>query len=245
METRPSRTQWAVALAALVGGVAGSFVAPSMDSLGVSTEGSLPVLAGGAAIYVASLLGALLGATAGASTAFAIGRRRHQAAAATLGSLAGIVVGMVVGYCSEGLAQAWINAFSGNPLEGALVGGAIGGGFAGVAAAAALRVFRSSGAPSSRERTFAALVGTIAGLLTGMGGASIGATLAESVLVCPNGYYTNPSTLPGCVVGILQGALLLGIWAGAVCGAIAALATAFVLSRLGTVTTATNPAAQD
>jgi MFS family permease len=232
METRPTRVHWAVALAALVGGIAGSFVAPSMDSLGVSTEGSLPLLAGGAAIYAASLIGALLGATVGAVTAFAIGRKRRQGVAAIAGSVAGIAIGVAVGYFSEGLAQAWVNAFSGNPLEGALVGGAIAGGFAGVAAAAILRVFRNLGTLVGREGSFTALSGSVLGLLAGMGGASIGATLAQSVSECPNGYYVNPYTPSSCVPGILQGSLLFGLWAGAITGAVGALVAASALSRL-------------
>jgi len=243
METRPARVHWAVALAALVGGVTGSFIASSMDSLGISTEGSLPLLGGGAAIYTASLVGALLGATVGSVIAFTIARNGSHRIAAISGSVAGTVSGAVVGYFSEGLAQAWINAFSGNPLEGALVGGAIAGGFAGTAGAASLRTFRSLGARTGRERGFTALLGGLLGLLGGIGGASIGASLAQSVLACPNGYSANPYTPSGCASGILQGSLLLGLWAGAITGAVGAVLTAYALSVLGRGGAARNPVA--
>jgi hypothetical protein len=242
MEGGPARVHWAVALAALVGGIAGSFVAPSMDSLGISTEGSLPLLGGVAAIYAASLAGALLGTTTGAATAFAIGRKHHERIAAIAGSVVGIAVGVVAGYYSEGLAQGWVNAFSGTPTEGALVGGAIAGGMAGVAAAATLRVFRNLGGGTRHEGSFAPLLGSVLGLFAGMGGASIGATLAQSVVVCPSGYSANPDVLGGCAPGILQGSLLVGLWAGAITGAIGALVTASVLSRLGGAIAPTSPA---
>ncbi|MGA9839940.1 MAG: hypothetical protein WBE40_02705 [Thermoplasmata archaeon] len=233
MTSRPAGVHWAVALAALVGGVAGSFVALSIAALGPVVNGSLPLLAGGAAIYVGSLLGASLGASIAAITAFAIGRKGNPRLAAISGSFAGIVVGVLVGLLSEGLARSWVNAFSVNPLEGALVGGAIAGGFAGVAAAGMLRIFGNPGSEISREGRFAALLGSVLGVFAGMGGASIGATLAQSVVACPNGYYANSYQPAGCVPGILQGALLIGLWAGAILGALGGFAAAFVLSRLG------------
>lgn len=233
MASSPSRTHWAIGLATLVGGLGGSFVAPSMVSLGISTTGNLALLAGGAAIYVGSLMGALLGAAAAAVTSFILARWRGQRIAAIAGSVAGIGTGVVVGFFSENLAGAWVSAFSGNPLEGALVGGAIAGGVAGIAMVALLRVFRNVGARVSREGKLLALLGSILGLLAGMGGASIGATLAQSVVACPNGYYAHPFTPSGCVPGILQGSLLFGLWAGAITGAVGALVTASVLSRLG------------
>jgi hypothetical protein len=245
MATGPTSVHWAVAFAALVGGVVGSFVAASMDSVGLSTEGSLPLLAGDAAIYVAFLMGALLGASVGALTAFAIGRQRRQRIAAVAGSVAGIAAGLITGYLSELLASVWINAFSGNPLEGALVGGAIAGGLAGVAVAAVLRLFPDTGVGNSANGRFAALLGSVAGALAGMGGASVGATLAQSVLVCPNGYSVYPYVSSGCSAGILQGSLLFGIWAGAVTGAVGALVCATVLRRINRLSTTMSPAGQD
>jgi MFS family permease len=250
MDARRARVHWAVAFAALVGGVAGSFVAPSMVSLGIRTGGSHPLLGGGAAIYVASVAGALLGVTSGALTAFVIrgrrhfliDRRRHQWVAAITGSIAGIAVSVVAGYFSEDLARLWVNAFSANPLEAALVGGAMAGSFAGVAGAATLRTFQSMRTRASRQGKFTALSGSILGLLAGLGGGSIGATLAQSVIACPNGYYSNPSPPSGCVPGVLQGSLLLGLWAGAATGAVAALVTTTLLSRLATTVADSIPA---
>jgi hypothetical protein len=212
-----------------------------MDSLGVSTEGSYPLLAGGPAIYVASVGGALLGALAGAVVAFAMGRRRRQRIAAIAGSSAGIIVAAIAGYFSENLAQAWVNAFSGNPLEGALVGGAIAGSCAGVAAAGVLSVFQDGGTPTRRTTPYAGLVGAVLGLLAGAGGGSIGGSLAQSALVCPNGYYAIPYRAVGCDAGILQGSLLFGMWAGAVFGAIGALVAALVISRLPETMTPSDP----
>lgn len=232
MESGPSRTYWAIALATLVGGLVGSFVAPSMISLGISPEGNLPLLAGGAAIYAGSLMGALLGAAGAAMTAFFVAQKRGPRIAAITGSVAGIAVGVAVGFFSEPLAVAWVHAFSGNPLEGALVAGAIAGGYAGVALVATTRIFWKANPRVIREGGFLALLGSVLGLLAGMGGAGIGATLAQSVVACPNGYYENPFTPSGCVPGILQGSLLFGLWAGAITGALAALVTALVLSRL-------------
>jgi hypothetical protein len=233
IENRPARVHWAVAFAALVGGLAGSFVARSMDRLGISTERSFPLLAGEAAIYVASLLGALLGATVGALTAFGIGRSKNPAMAAVAGSVAGILMGVVVGYFSEYLAQTWVNAFSGNPLEGALAGGLIAGGFAGAVAAAMYRLSRKPPGLAGREEAFVAAYGSVLVLFAGMGGASMGATLAQSVLPCPDGYFTNPDFLPGCASGILEGSLLLGIWGGAIAGAVGAPAASLVLAYRG------------
>ena len=216
----------------MVGGVAGSFVAPSVDILGVSTEGSAPLLAGAAAIYVASALGALLGAGTAAIVAFGIGRTGRPRTAAISGSVTGTVAAVAAGYLSGNLAQSWVNAFSGNPLAGALVGGVIAGSAAGVAAASAHRIFRGPGALAGREEAFVAVWGSVLGLFAGMGGASIGATLAQSARACPNGFYANPSNPFGCVPGILQGSLLIGIWSGALMGAVGALATALLLALL-------------
>jgi hypothetical protein len=109
---------------------------------------------------------------------------------------------------------------------------AIAGAFAGAAGAAALRVLRNDGAPRRAELQFSALLGSILGLFSGLGGGVAGGTLAESVLVCPNGYFANPFTPSGCAAGILPGAPLFGMWTGAVAGAIVAILTVFALSRL-------------
>lgn len=226
-----SRGHWSIALAAFVGSVAGGFVAPSMDSLGLSTEGGTPLLAGGAAIFVASLLGAVLGAVVGAVVAFVWVRARRPGVGAVVGSVLGIVAGVLSGYFSERFAQSWVNALSANPQEAAFLGGVLagllGGGTGAVLASAAARSVPSFGRP----RAFAALLGALLGLLSGVGGGSIGATLAQSATACPNGYYyANPSPPSGCAPGLLQGALLLGMWGGALAGAISAVAVFAVLS---------------
>ena len=227
-----SRGRWSIALAAFVGSAAGGFVAPSMDSLGVSTEGATPLLAGGAAIFTASLLGAVLGAVAGALVAFVVVRAGRPRTGAITGSVFGILAGVLAGYFSEALAEAWVNAFSGNPLGAALIGGLLagllGGGTGAVIAHVSVRSVPSFGRP----RTFAALLGGLFGLLSGIGGGGIGATLAQSASFCPNGYYANPSPLPygGCVPGLLPGALVLGMWGGAVAGVLSGVAVFTFLS---------------
>ncbi|MFZ1023452.1 MAG: hypothetical protein WAN87_04895 [Thermoplasmata archaeon] len=148
------------------------------------------------------------------------------------GSLAGIFAGAIVGYFSENLAQAWIKWYSGNPLEAAAMGGVIAGAFAGVSIAAVMRVFEDAEGGARRSGRFSALLGSLAGVFAGIGGASIGSTLAQSVLSCANGYSGNPYLQSGCAQGILQGSLLFGIWTGAIAGAISAWATAVILSRL-------------
>jgi hypothetical protein len=238
VEGRPTRLHWAVGLAALVGGEAGAFLAASLNTLALSTEGSRPLLAGGAAIYVGSLLGAVVGAAIAALVAFGVGRAGYEVTAAIGGSLTGLLGAGLVGYYSEPLAQAWINAFSGDPLAGALAGGAIAAGFAGVGAVAVLRALSPPASPGRRRASFAALIGSVAGFLVGIGGASIGSTLAESVSPCPNGYYGNPFTPGPCVPGLLQGSLLVGMWVGAVVGAATAVLASVVLARLGGDTTA-------
>lgn len=232
MDSRAVQVQWAVLLAALVGGVSASFVAPSMVSLGIWTGGNRAILAGEAAIYVSSLTGAVLGTAVGAVTAIVVCRTRPAWVGSLGGSVAGIGIGVVVGYFSENIALAWFDAFSSNPLEAALVGGAIAGGFAGIAAAVALRALAKMGAAVVLDGKFAALTGSILGLLAGLGGGSIGATLVDSLLACPNGFFTNPYTTSGCVPGLLQGSLLVGLWAGAATGAIAAVGASSLLRRL-------------
>jgi hypothetical protein len=216
-------------MAALVGTVGGSFLAASVA---IYTVGPAPLLAGGASIFVGSLLGALVGAAGGALPAFVLGRAGWPRGGAFLGAIVGIGTGGAMGFLSEGTAQAWVNAFSGNALAGALVGGGIAGALVGIAVASSLRVLRRSGTPVKRAVQFAGLVGSLAGAFAGIGGAGIGASLAQAASVCPNGYFGNPYTPSGCVPGLLQGALLIGIWIGALMGAIGAMATAEVLGLL-------------
>lgn len=149
MKVLPSQAWWAVGLAALVGGVAGSFVAAWMDSLGVSTEGSHPVLGGAAALYAAFPSGAVLGMSCAAVVAFIVGRRGLPSLAAVLGSVTGIGAGAVAGYFSENLTEAWINWFGGNPFEGGLAGGIIAGALAGVATASIIRTLRPPTPPGT------------------------------------------------------------------------------------------------
>lgn len=230
MEGSPLRLHWAVALASLVGGSAGSFVVASVETLGPPVTGNLPLLGGIDAIFVASLLGALVGMSSAALVAYRVGRTGREGLAAVVGSASGILAGVVIGFVSESVAVRWVDAFSTKPLAAALVGGAFAGGFAGVAVAASLWALWGRGLRVLGTEIFAALVGGALGMLAGMGGANIGATLAQSATACANGYYANPGTGGACVPGLLQGALLVGIWVGAVAGTLAALATARVLT---------------
>ena len=227
----PSRRAWAVALASWAGGVVGSFVAPSMDSLGISTGGSTPLLGGSAALFAAFALGAAVGSTTGALVAFLVGRRGHERIAAASGAGAGIVLSVVAGYLSEIVAEWWAGTFFQYPLSAGLVGGALAGGFAGVAAVALLRGLRSSGPKFPKERRFATLSGSVAGLWAGLGGGALGEYLA--LAKCPEyaAGYGGPVVLAGC--GFTQGAIALGAWAGAAVGALSAFLTALVLSRTG------------
>lgn len=227
-----TRIHWAVAIAALVGAVGGSYVAPSMDSLGLSTTGNTPLLAGAAAIYLASMLGAALGAAAGAVFAFAIVRVASARVAALVGSVVGLAVSALAGYFSGELSVAWVNSFAGNPLMAALAGGILAGGYAGVATAAALRLQPAGMESLGRRIGFSGLGGGLFGLLAGAGGGSIGVTLAQSITPCPNGYYIVPRQFARCAPGLLQGSLLVGMWAGAVTGAILAIVAAWLMARL-------------
>lgn len=217
-------------LATWVGGVAGSFVAPSMDSLGISTEGSHPLLGGSAAIYVAFVLGGMLGSAAAAFVAYGAGRHGHERRATLLGGLAGIALAALAGYFSENVAEGWANAFFQLPFTAALVAGAIAGSFAGGAAAAVVRVYRPSGPPFSKERRFATLVGSLFGLWAGFGGGVLGAYL--SFAKCPYnvsaGVFGTVVT-PGC--DFTQGSVAIGAWAGGAAGALSALLVAAVLLR--------------
>jgi len=225
----PGLGPWAVALAALVGTAAGSFLAASIASALVTAGW---VLGGSAAIYVASALGAVVGAGVAALVAFSLARFGWFRIGALAGALLGIAVGGAMGYVAESFAQSWIAAFSGNPPVAALVGGGLAGSLVGVAVAAALRILRRSGMPVKRAVQFAGLVGSLAGAFAGVGGASIGIALAEATTLCPNGYYSNPGFAAGCAVGVASGALLLGLWVGALMGAVGAMTTAEILGLL-------------
>jgi hypothetical protein len=231
MQGAPARVHWAVALAALVGGVLGSFVGASTA---IYSYGSQPIAGGDAAIYVGSLAGAVVGASVAAAIALGVGRSGRAALGAVAGSVGGVVAGALVGYYAEGIAQWWISTYGGNALEGALVGGAIAGGYVGVAFGAVLSGLRKSGTPIRRVVQFAGLAGALAGMFAGMGGGSIGATLAQAASVCPNGYTSTPAVVSGCSAGILQGALLIGLWVGAILGAVGGLATAEILTLQAT-----------
>lgn len=225
---RPTRRGWAVALAAWIGAIAGSVVAPSMDSLGFSLEGSHPLLGGSAAIYVAFALGPTLGACVGAGIAYVTAGRDHARRGALLGSVAGIVAAAVVGYFSEPIAEAWANAFRGAPFSAAFVAAVVAGAGGGVAAALLVRTMRPEGPRVARERRFSALLGSLVGLLAGLGGAALGAYLVLGDCATPGGTANLPS-VSAC--DFTQGALGLGAWAGAAVGAAAGLLTAAILAR--------------
>lgn len=224
------RTHWAVALAAWVGGLVGSFVAASMDSLGISTEGAQPLLGGSAAIYVAFVLGGMAGAATGAWVAFAAGRDGHEPRGALLGGAAAVGVAAVAGYFSEKVAEWWATTFFQEPLSAALAGGLIAGAAAGVASTALRRTVRPEGPPGSGERRFATLAGSLAGLLAGFGGGTLGSYLAQAL--CPGSTIggPGPAVLSGC--DFTQAAPLLGAWAGAAAGAVTGLAAGILLPRM-------------
>jgi hypothetical protein len=60
MAPTPSRASWAIALATLVGGIGGTFLAGSGPALGITIEGRYPLLGGSAAIYAGFALAAVL-----------------------------------------------------------------------------------------------------------------------------------------------------------------------------------------
>ena len=232
MDPQPSRGVWAVSLAALVGGVGGSFLAGSMDSLGLTTGGQYPLLAGDAELYTAFALGALLGPGVAAVAAYVLARAGHVIVAAVGGSMLGLLAGGLVGAFAENAAVWWTSEFSSNPYEGAAVGALIAGAAGGLAIVSVFRAGRPAGSPAPSLR-FAGLLGSIAGLLAGVGGGGVGFSLAESTKVCPNGYSGYPAAPPpNCFAGVGQGSLILGVWFGAAAGALGALATAWVLSRV-------------
>ncbi|HTZ62034.1 MAG TPA: hypothetical protein VMC82_05290 [Thermoplasmata archaeon] len=229
MGSAPSTVHWSVGLAALVGGLAGSLAGASTS---IDSYGPAPIVGGGAAIYVGSLLGAIAGVGAAALVAFALARSGSPRVGAIAGAVAGTGLGALFGTFAEGLAQGWIGQFRSAPLGAAFVGGALAGALLGIAAGAAVRVFQREGAPVKRVVQFGGLLGSLGGLLAGIGGASVGVTLAEATSVCPNGYFTDPYVASGCAQGLLQGSLLLGLWGGALTGALAGLASAEVLTLI-------------
>lgn len=201
-----------------------------MDSLGISTEGSRPLLGGSAAIYVAFVLGGMLGSTAAALVAYGAGRHGHERWATLLGALVGIALSGVAGYFSENVAEGWANAFFQLPMTAALVGGAIAGSFAGGAAAATVRVSRPTGPPYPKERRFATLVGSLFGLWAGFGGGILGAYL--SFAKCPYNVSAGvfgTAVISGC--DFTQATVVIGAWAGGAAGALSALLVAAVLLR--------------
>ncbi len=223
-----SRRVWAVTLAAWVGGVVGSFVAPSMISLGLSVGSSSPLLGGAAAIYVAFVLGALVGAAGGSCVAYVASRQGHATFAAFLGAAIGIALAGVAGYFSERVADWWASTFFQAPLSAGLFGGVLAGIAAGIAGALVLRPLRPPGPPRPKERRFATLVGSLLGLFAGYGGGSLGGYLALAHCPFANGGGSGPVLFTGC--DFTQGAAALGAWAGAAAAALAAFATATILS---------------
>ncbi len=220
----------------------GSLVAPSMDSLGISTEGSTPLLGGSAALFAAFALGAAVGSTAGALVAYSVGRRGHERVAAALGAVAGIALSAAAGYFSEIVAEWWAGTFFQAPLSAGLVGGGIAGGFAGVAAVALLRGLRSPEPRYPKERRFATLSGSVAGLWAGLGGGALGEYLALAKCSEYGGPFAGPAVLAGC--DFTQGAVAFGAWSGAAVGALSAYIAAFALSRTGAPTLGPDSPAQ-
>lgn len=227
----PTRRVWAVAFAALLGGVAGGFLGASVS---LYSYGSQPIDGGDVAIFVGSLLGALVGAGVAAVVAYGLARAGWPGVGAVAGAMVGAGVGGALGLFAENFASDWISAYGSNPLVGALVGGGVAGAVFGVAAGAVVCAARPPGAKIKRVVQFAGLAGSVVGLFAGIGGGSVGASLAEAASVCPNGYFGFPRVVSGCDAGVLQGSLLFGMWIGAVVGAIAALATAEILTLIET-----------
>lgn len=225
MARSPSPLHWSVGLAALVGAVAGSFLGSVVP---IYAPAAHPLLGGDAAIYVGTLLGAIAGAAAGSIVAFVLARLGRPALGAVVGSLAGLAAGAASGAFAEPAAADWVRAFSGDPLAAAFFGGAIGGTFVGIAAGVGVLVFQRQGTPVKEVVRFGGMVGALGGVLAGLGGGSIGATLAQSTTYCPNAAYNGAA----CPPGLLQGAILLGVWGGGLLGAIAGLLTAEVLTFL-------------
>ncbi len=237
MNRGSGRLRWSVALAAFVGGVGGSFLAGVLYSIGatpfdLASIGARPVLAGEAALFVDFALGTPAGVSVGALVAFVVGRGGWERTGAVIGSVFGLIAAASVALAAPWIAVAWIDGFSSDPLEAAVVGGAIAGVFAGGIAAALQRTPRVVDPGARRPTALAAIVGSIAGLLAGVLGGGLGAMFAQSTSVCPNGYYVNPNTGAACPPGLVPGALIYGAWAGAVAGALAALAVDAVLAWL-------------
>jgi hypothetical protein len=232
MRESPSRRATAITLAALLGLLAGSFVAPSMDTVGLTPEGTEPFLAGEAAIWVAMVGGALLGAAVAALVAHLLLRRTSAPLATIGGALAGTAFSAGLGFGSEAVAIGWTQAFSADPLLGALAGAAIAALFGGALGALLPRVGRAG--PTGYG--LAILLGALVGGLAGLAGADAGETLADAPLVCPNGYTMNPAVPSGaCSAGVPQG-IILGVWVGILVGALVAGLSTWLLDRSGALT---------
>lgn len=195
-----------------------------MDSLGLSAEGSTPLLGGSAAIYVAFVLGGVVGASAGALVAYLAGRAGHEGRAALLAAGTAIALSAVAGYYSEVVAEWWANQFFQAPLSAGVAGGALAGTCAGVAAVTVLRALRPPDLRDPMEGRFASLVGSLAGLWAGLGGGALGAYLALAKCFP---FYGGPVALAGC--DFTQGAVALGLWAGGASGALSAWIATLVL----------------
>lgn len=231
MDRGPSRTSWAVGLAALVGGVGGSFLAGLSGMFGTTVPTNHPLLGGSAAIYTGFALGAVLAPAVAAAIAYLVARLLPASAAATAGAVAGIVTGSVVSIYAEQAARWWVSEFGANPFVGAVAGALV----AGVAAGGAIVAAVQAGARGTRgiPLRFAGLIGAVAGLMAGVGGAGVGFTLAESESVCPNGYSGLPAPPPpNCWSGVGQGSLVLGIWFGAAAGVLGAVAVTLLFRLL-------------
>lgn len=231
MRGGPAPVRWAVLLAALVGGAAGSLLAVALAPV---TYGTTAIDAGNPAIAVAFLLGAIVGAGVAALLAAALGLRGSPRAGAVAGALVGLGVGGSVGLLAETIVSDWIAAYGGDPLAGALVGAVIASGLFGGAIAAAVCSLRSPALRIKPLVRLAGLAGSVGGMFAGLAGGSIGGALAQAATVCPNGYFGVPLHSTGCSAGLFGGSWFVGLWIGALVGAIAALATAEVLTLIAT-----------
>jgi len=227
----PVRLRWAAALAALVGAVGGPFFGYWPTVFGLASTGPTPLLAGDAAAAVFLLLAPIVGAVTAGLATVVIGKNGHEALSGFLGILASLVAVGAVQEAAAPLAQDWVSRFAANPSWAAVYGGAIAGGLAGFGLAGLLAVGRLGVRPEPRGGVFAAVLGSVGGLLAGLGGGSVGYSFAVMASACPNGSFSNPSLPTGqCPVGIALTSFLLGSWVGAGTGAILGLA-AFALLR--------------
>ncbi len=231
MRGGPAPVRWAVLLAALVGGTAGSLLATAVAP---ATYGTTPIDAGGPAVAVAFLLGAIVGAGVAALLAAALGLRGSPRAGAVAGAVVGLGVGGSVGLFAETIVSDWIAAYGGDPLAGALIGAVIAGGLLGVTVGAAVCSLRTPALRIKQLVRFAGLAGSVGGMFAGLAGGSIGGALAQATTVCPNGYFGVPLHSTGCSAGLFEGSWFVGLWIGALVGAMVALATAEVLTLVAT-----------